>query len=218
MSSPPIWPGSPFYRKNKGVLLQGRVTVHALNHLCVLFPLKSALFFFFYLHQFLCKKWSWCICMHFRSAFPSTKGSYPWTWLTVTGISGVGVYLVCLPWFIKSCVNSECFSAPLFSVVFESCQSFSCYLSLSDSVMQRSSSFQFWLVEVFSPMLNKQGWRSYMDQMSQIFNGDCQCLGLSFFFQKLVWYSADIWHFLHFIYFRNLLQHVFFYNKKMKNI
>lgn len=26
MSSPPIWPGSPFYRKNKGVLLQGRVT------------------------------------------------------------------------------------------------------------------------------------------------------------------------------------------------
>lgn len=24
MSGPPIWPGSPFYRKNKGVLLQGK--------------------------------------------------------------------------------------------------------------------------------------------------------------------------------------------------
>nr|AAI16593.1 Zgc:136571 [Danio rerio] len=45
MSSPPIWPGSPFYRKNKGVLLQGKVTVHALNHLCVFgFPERCSFF------------------------------------------------------------------------------------------------------------------------------------------------------------------------------
>ncbi len=62
MSSPPIWPGSPFYRKNKGVLLQGRVmclTVF-MNHFVLnvsLVPLTSALYLF-YSHQFYYKKGS----------------------------------------------------------------------------------------------------------------------------------------------------------------
>lgn len=55
MSSPPIWPGSPFYRKNKGVLLQGRVTCLTVFTCCdpslsvfnvSLVPLTSALYFF----------------------------------------------------------------------------------------------------------------------------------------------------------------------------
>lgn len=92
--------------------------LHALNHLVLnvsLIPLKSALYLF-YPHQFYYKKGSWFICMLFRWAFPSTKGSYSCIWLAPKGISWVGVYLVCLPWFIKSCFKSETVFLHFFSM------------------------------------------------------------------------------------------------------
>lgn len=125
MSSPPIWPGSPFYRKNKGVLLQGRVTCLTvftccepsfLSLMCFWFHLQVLFIICFYPHQFYYKKGSWFICMLFRWAFPSTKGSYSCTWLAPTGISWVGVYLVCFPWFKKSCFKSETDFPHLFSM------------------------------------------------------------------------------------------------------
>lgn len=119
MSSPPIWPGSPFYRKNKGVLLQGRVmclTVF-MNHFVPnvsLVPLTSSLFIL--LASVLLQEGIWFICMLFRWVFPSTKGSYSCTWLAPKGIICVGVYLVCLPWFKKSCFKSETVFLHFFSM------------------------------------------------------------------------------------------------------
>lgn len=72
--------------------------------------------YLFYLHQFYYKKGSWFICMLFRWAFPLTKGSYSCTWLAPKGISCVGVYLVCLPWFKKSCFKSETVFLHFFSM------------------------------------------------------------------------------------------------------
>lgn len=159
MSSPPIWPGSPFYRKNKGVLLQGRVaclTVFTccepslLSLMCFWFYWQ-VLFIFFYPHQFYHKKESWLICMLFRWAFPSTKGTHSCTWLAPTGISWVGVYLVCLPWFKKSCFKSETDFLHLFSMWYLDPASLSVVTSLSHSVIPREFFFffQFWHTSLF---------------------------------------------------------------------
>ncbi len=108
--------------------------------------------YLFYPHQFY-KKGYWFICMLFRWAFPSTKGSYSCTWLALKGISRVGVYLVCLPWFKKSCFKSE----TVFLHFFGSCQPFSCFLSLSHSVILIHFSLSS-DVQVFFPIVEQTCW------------------------------------------------------------
>lgn len=112
--------------------------------------LTSALYFF-YPHQFYYKKGSWFIFMLFRWAFPSTKGTHSCTWLAHIGISWVGVYLVCLPWFKKSCFKSETDFPHLFSVWYLDPASLSVVTSRPHSVIPRDFSFlfQFWHTSLF---------------------------------------------------------------------
>lgn len=109
----------PFTEKTRESCYKVEWRVLPYLHACVfLVPLTSAFYFFFFffnLRQFYYKKGSWFICMLFRWAFASTKGSYSCTWLAPKGISWVGVYLVCLPWFKKSCFKSETIFPHFFS-------------------------------------------------------------------------------------------------------